>query len=197
MTAADGSLCVSSYLKRDLKRACYFLRSRDDGRTWGETAVLNPRGNETAILHLGDGRWLAASREFRKRPDVHLVLFTSQDDGRTWQRKMPLTQPGQVTGHLMCLQDGRILLTYGNRNWNNFGVDVRFSDDEGESWGPSIRIANTPHYDSGYPSSVQLPDGRVVTAYYTRISDDYHYEMRVATWIPGAFATSGAPVESR
>ena len=197
VTAADGSLCVSTYLKKGDQRACYFLRSRDDGKTWGEPVVLNPKGNETAILHVGNGRWLAASREFKERPDVHLELFTSEDDGHTWQRKMPLTQPMQVTGHLTRLSDGRILLSYGNRNWNNFGVEIRFSDDQGQSWGPPIRIADTPYSDCGYPSSVQLPDGKVVTAYYTKVSDDFHYEMRVATWNPSAFSTSGSPVETK
>ena len=197
LPAADGSLCASVYLKRDDQRACYLLRSRDDGRTWGEAVVLNPTGNETAIVHLGNGRWLAASREFRQRPDVHLQLFTSEDDGRTWQRKGPLTMPMQVTGHLTRLNDGRILLSYGNRNWNNFGVDVRFSDDEGQSWGPPIRIANTPYADCGYPSTIQLPDGNLVTAYYTQTSGDFHYEMRIATWNPDAFATSGVPVGPR
>jgi len=197
MAARDGSHCASVYLKRDNGRARYLVRCRDDGRTWGEAMVLNPRGNETSILHLGDGRWLAASREFREKPDVHLELFMSSDDGKTWRRDGPLTLPLQVTGHLMRLQDGRILLSYGNRNWNNFGVDVRYSDDEGATWGPPIRVADAVDADCGYPSGVQLSDGRVVTAYYTRISEDFHYEMRVAIWSPGAFATAGRPVVNR
>lgn len=191
--AADGSLCSAVYLKRGLERACYLVRSRDDGRTWGEATVLNPEGNETAILHLGGGSWLAASREFQQRPDVHLELFQSGNDGRSWQRKGPLTMPLQVTGNLLQLRDGRILLSYGNRNWNNFGVDVRFSDDQGATWGPPIRIADTAYSDCGYPSCVQLADDRVVTAYYTKVSEDYHYEMRVATWNPAAFETRGRP----
>jgi hypothetical protein len=191
--AQDGSLCASVYLKRGQDRACYLVRSRDDGRTWGEATALNPVGNETAILHLGDGRWLAASREFIEGPDQHLKLFNSGDDGKTWKRRGPLTLPLQVTGHLMRLRDGRILLSYGNRNWNNFGVDVRFSDDEGATWGPPIRIANVDRSDCGYPSGVQLSDGKVVTAYYTKISEDFHYEMRVAIWNPEAFETRGRP----
>jgi hypothetical protein len=94
----------------------------------------------------------------------------------------------------MQVQDGRVLLSYGNRNWGNFGVDVRFSEDEGESWGPPLRIASAPQQDCGYPSSVQLPDGHLVTAYYTRISRGYHYEMRVARWKPSEFLTQGRPV---
>lgn len=191
---ADGALRVSAYLRRNRSRRCYLLRSEDDGRTWAVDTTLHPDGNETDILHLGDGHWLAASREFRSGPDVHLELFESRDDARTWTRRMPLTLPRQVTGHLTRLADGRILLSHGNRCWHNFGVDVRISGDEGISWSPPVRIADCPRSDCGYPSTVQREDGTAITAYYTQVSDDYHYEMRVATWDPSAFSVDGTPI---
>ncbi|MBI85486.1 MAG: hypothetical protein CMJ81_20020 [Planctomycetaceae bacterium] len=199
VSGADGSLRAFAYLAQPkYSRRGFILRSADDGRTWGDPAVVNPRGSETSLLHLGEGRWLASTREFPQqpvlyRPGVRLELYASADDGRTWQHRGPLSLPLQVTSNLIRLRDGRVLLSFGNRNWNNFGVDVRFSDDEGESWGPPIRIADSPRADSGYPSSVQLTDGRVVTAYYTQVSDDFHYEMRVAIWNPEAFETRGRP----
>ena len=124
-----------------------------------------------------------------------IELCASEDDGYTWERRGPLTLAGQVTSHLTRLEDGRILLSYGNRNYENYGVDVRFSEDEGTSWGPPIRIADVPFADCGYPSTVQLPDGRAVTAYYTKVSQDFHYEMRVAHWKPGDFLSNGRPVK--
>ena len=192
--AADGSLGVACYLRKGNLRECYLVRSNDDGRNWTEVTPLNLDGNETDILHLGGGRWLAASREFREKRDVHVELFASSDDARTWQRRMPLSLPMQVTGNLTQLADGRVLASYGNRCWNNFGVDVRLSKDNGETWSPPIRIANCPRSDCGYPSSVQRADGRVVTAYYTQVSEDFHYEMRVATWDPNGFSVDGRPV---
>ena len=191
--ADDGSLCAAVHLVRGDSRECHLLRSHDDGHTWGDRVPLNLEGNETDILHLGGGRWLAASRQFRQKRDVHLELFASDDDARTWKPQMPLTLPMQVTGNLALLADGRILLSYGNRCWNNFGVDVRLSDDRGKSWSPPIRIADCPRSDCGYPSSVQLPGGRVVTAYYTQISDDFHYEMRMAVWDARPFGVAGRP----
>ena len=191
--ADDGSLCAAVYLRRDNLRESYLLRSRDDGWSWGEHVPLNPVGNETDIMHLGGGRWLAASREFKESRDVHLELFVSSDDARTWQREMPLSLPMQVTGNLAVLSDGRVLLSYGNRCWNNFGVDVRLSEDHGKTWSPPIRVADCPRRDCGYPSTVQLSDGRAVTAYYTQVSEDFHYEMRVATWRPGDYTASGRP----
>ena len=194
-TARDGTLRVAAYLRRDVSRRCYMLRSEDDGYTWTVAVTLHPGGNETDILHLGGGRWLAACREFQEGRDVHLELFGSTDDGATWARKMPLTLPRQVTGHLTRLADGRILLSHGNRCWHNFGVDVRISDDEGATWSPPVRLADCPRSDCGYPSTVQRDDGKAVTAYYTQVSDDFHYEMRVALWEPSAFSVEGTPSE--
>jgi hypothetical protein len=181
--AADGTLVASVYTRRDNSRNNGLLRSRDDGKTWGDWVELNPIGNETAILHVGSGKWLAASRMFERPGEAHHIeLFTSADDARTWRRRGPLTLPGQITGHLTRLKNGAILLSYGNRNKGNFGVDARVSNDGGETWDAPFRIASTPQSDCGYPSSVQLSSGEVVTAYYTRISHEHHYEMRVARW---------------
>ncbi len=191
--AEDGSLCAPVYLRRGDLRESYLLRSRDDGHTWGEVVSLNPKGNETDILHLGGASWLAVSREFKEKRDVHLELFASTDDARTWNRQMPLSLPMQVTGNLAALADGRVLLSYGNRCWNNFGVDVRLSNDQGQTWSPPIRIADCPRPDCGYPSSVQLADGRVITAYYTQVSEDFHYEMRVVSWDPRDYGVNGRP----
>ena len=180
---ADGSLIASVYTRKDDGRNNGLLRSRDDGHTWGDWVELNPVGNETAILPVGNGHWVAASRMFEQPGDAHhLELFTSADDARTWRRRGPLTLPGQITGHLTLRKDGSILLSYGNRNQGNFGVDARLSKDRGASWGPPFRIASAPQFDCGYPASAELASGEVVTAYYTRVSHARHYEMRVARW---------------
>jgi hypothetical protein len=185
-TAADGSLAAACYLRRGTRRACYLVRSRDGGKTWADPQPLNPTGNETTVLHIGGGRWLAASREFARpdSTDVHLELFTSTDDARSWTRRFPLSLPGQVPAHLLHLASGGILLTHGVRNRGNYGVHARLSDDKGETWSQPVRIAEAPQSDCGYPSSVELPDGTVLTAYYSKLSADYHYEMRVTAWNP-------------
>ena len=108
--ANDGSLCSSVYLARGNLRECYLLRSRDDGYTWGDRVPLNLAGNETDILPLGGGHWLAASREFQEKRDVRVELLVSDDDAYTWKRRMPLSLPMQIPGNLTRLADGRILL---------------------------------------------------------------------------------------
>ena len=76
-----------------------------------------------------------------------------------------------------------MLLTYGNRREPK-GVDVRLSSDEGATWSEPIRVV---HFigDGGYPSSVQLPDGQVLTAYYARAIEGHdRYHMGVVIWSP-------------
>jgi hypothetical protein len=184
--AADGSLRASAYLGISGERnASYMLGSADDGRTWTLHALISEDRNETDILPMGQGRWLAAARGARKNQD-NLQLFESKDDGKTWTSVLPLSLPRQIPGHLLHLSRNRLLATYGNRCANNCGVDARMSWDGGATWHGPIRLANMPLGDGGYPASVQLADGTVVTAFYQQISGQFHYEMAVATWNPDA-----------
>ncbi len=56
---------------------------------------------------------------------------------------------------------------YGERN-RPFGVRAMLSRNLGESWGPEvIQLAADAHSrDCGYPSSVEIEPGKVVTMYY-------------------------------
>jgi hypothetical protein len=163
-------------------RDVLFLRSDDDGRTWGRSTVIGAGDhNETDVLALGDSRWLAVSRTWT---DQHLELSSSTDDGATWTRRRPVTLPRQHPGHLLRLADRRILLVYGIRNPGLYGIGGRVSADEGETWGqPMLLVDLVGTTDGGYPSSVQLADGTIVTAYYSNgIPTHRRYHMGVVRW---------------
>ena len=77
-----------------------------------------------------------------------------------------------------------MLLSNGNRTPGDKGVDVRLSDDEGKSWSDPLRVVDFEG-DGGYPSSVQRPDGKIVTAYYAaKIKGHSRYHMGVVIWSP-------------
>lgn len=199
MPGQDGRLRVAMYGGNP--GGTFVYSSPDDGRTWGEPVPISGDAviNEPALFHLGEGRWLAAARL------DGLDLYSSHDDAATWVHRGILTGPKQHPGHFMRLEDGRVLLTYGNREpgsqepkphrrLHRRRIEVLFSSDEGESWSKPIRVADVKG-DCGYPSTVQLPDGRVLTAYYgqrelsldregsvTRVG----YLMEVVTWDPAA-----------
>jgi len=173
----DGTLRVGFY--GGATGSGFVYRSRDDGKTWGQSVALNKDVviHEPALFHLGEGKWLAATRL------NGLDLYASDDDAKTWAHRMKLTGPQQHPGHFARLKDGRVLLTYGNRLVPK-GVDVRFSDDEGTTWSKPFRVVDFQG-DGGYPSSVQLPNGQMLTAYYAqRIEDHKRYHMGVVLWDP-------------
>jgi hypothetical protein len=168
----------------------YLLFSQDDGLTWGDARVIaSDDYNETAVLRLRPDRWLAAARTSLgtgdARPDPYaLVLFVSKDEGQTWVNSGSLTLPDQHPGHLLRLADGRILLTYGVREKDHRGIIGRVSGDEGRTWSAAIWIVHLEGTtDNGYPSTVQLPDGTLVTAYYSNgIPQHQRYHMGVVRY---------------
>jgi len=180
----DGVLAVSCYALDAVQKVSnsYLLLSRDGGRSWGEAMPIGTGDhNETALLRLREGRMLAACRT---QADGHLDLFLSEDEGATWQYKGMVALAGQIPSHLCRLADGRVLLVFGIRNEGLHGVGARLSSDEGETWGRPLLLAEfggAP--DCGYPASVQLEDGTIVTAYYANHAP-YHdrYHMGVVRW---------------
>ncbi len=185
---AGGALHVSCYQGRlaDPARSSkiqtfrsWHFRSDDDGRSWQPVAVIGARHNETQLFPLGQGRWLAAARV------EAMDIFRSDDNGRTWQEPVRATDRNEINGHLLRLQDGRLLLTYGVRVAGRQGVCAKFSPDDGRTWGKALRLAVSYSSDCGYPSSVQLADGRIVTAYYSRSAPEHPgYHMGTAVWRP-------------
>lgn len=180
-----GLLAASAYHRhRPGRRLAYFYVSTDGGASWRPRARIGADDcSETAVLHLGSGEWLAACRTLR---DAHLRLFRSRDDGLTWRDEGPLTLPRQHPAHLLRLADGRILLVYGMRNQGLYGIGARLSPDDGATWGPPrLLVGLDDATDGGYPSSVQMPDGTIVTAYYAnRIACHRRYHMGVLRWSP-------------
>jgi len=184
----DGTLHTSCYggdfvdatqsYKTRGYRSWHFT-SQDDGKTWQRGAVIGETHNETALMHLGGKSWLAAAR-FKR-----MELYRSDDDGATWQGPQGVTENNEINGQLVRLQDRRLLLSYGNRIRDQFGVLAKFSRDEGRTWSAPVRLARSLESDGGYPSSLQRPDGAIVTAYYAkRVENHERYHMGVAIWTP-------------
>lgn len=193
----SGTLAVCMYDRTTsgaFNRSFLFF-SYDDGRTWRNPFIIGEKGviidpfagnfNETAILRTGQNRLIAAARTFSTLPK--LVLLTSVDRGRTWNvpeamTGCSLTGFDEHPGHFLKLSDGRILLTYGIR-WGIHGIGARVSEDGGVTWSRPMVVISFGGNDGGYPSSVQLGDSTIVTAYYSD-ANRYHprYHMGVVRW---------------
>ena len=146
-------------------REAGLLRSDDDGHTWSEAILIAPGYSETSLLPLPDGRILAA---LRSHDQQRVALCESSDGGASWTTPQPLTDPQEHPSDLLLLADGRVLLAYGRRV-APFGVRAMVSHDLGRSWLTDqklVMVADSVTRDCGYPSSIQLADGSILTAYY-------------------------------
>ena len=182
--AKDGSLRTSCYARRLAAEGktkapfCSWVLRSDDGNRWKLGSVIGPVHNETTLLHLHGDKWLAAARR------EYVELFRSNDDGETWLSLGPVTERNEINGHLLKLADGRLLLTFGRRLAGRFGIGMRLSSDEGLTWTPSkTLIGDLVSADCGYPSSIQRPDGTIVTGYYASgTAAHQRYHMGVVLW---------------
>ena len=198
----DGSLYVSAYDCRmsspeitSRLSSTYIFRSTDNGHRWGAAQLIGRDGfTETDILQAPDGHWLAAARtlnDYANPSSPHsnawVTLWRGDHTATTWEQQNPLTLPWQHPGNLLQLLDGRILFTCGNRVRGSYGVFVRVSEDQGATWAPPLALvgdlSHVGRADLGYPSTVQLADGTLVTAYYA-IGAVHHqnYHMAVLRW---------------
>lgn len=149
----------------------YILRSRDEGVSWGDPSVVAPDFNEAAFLRLPNGELLSVLRsEDRKRhPKDLLYSCRSEDDGYTWTKPVRITEPAEHPADLTLLSNGYVLLTYGHRH-PPFGVQGMISRDSGHTWDHKHKLVyadDRPGGDCGYPSTVRLPSGKLITAYYS------------------------------
>ena len=142
----------------------FVVRSRDGGRSWGEYAEIARHFNETCMARLPSGKLAAALR----KDGGSTSLSFSSDGGKTWSQPAQVTEKGEHPSDLLVLADGRLLLTHGVRH-QPYGVQAMISRDEGATWEKQKKILlewDGDHGDLGYPTSIQRPDGRIVTTYY-------------------------------
>ncbi|MBQ2915311.1 MAG: exo-alpha-sialidase [Clostridia bacterium] len=101
-------------------------------------------------------------------------IFQSEslDDGKTWTKPHQLLpERGGAPAHIIE-KDGVLISTYGYRK-NPYGIRVMFSYDGGETWDTDhVLVDNEISGDLGYPSSVVLADGNILTIYYARRNED-------------------------
>ncbi|MCC6589417.1 MAG: exo-alpha-sialidase [Bryobacterales bacterium] len=143
----------------------YVFRSKDSGKTWGDPSLIHNSANETAITVLPDGSLLAAARLGK---GASLQVTRSTDGGRTWSAPTQVTKDMEHPADLIVLKDGRVLMTFGERNPPR-GVHALISSDKGQTWGPAEHILladDAPNGDCGYPSSWEVSPGQIVTMYY-------------------------------
>ncbi len=95
----------------------------------------------------------------------------STDGGRTWSKpEQILENKGGSPAHIMKHSSGMLISVYGYRE-APFGVKAMFSKDNGKTWDAGYDVyVNGVSPDLGYPSTVELKDGSLLTVFYAKPS---------------------------
>jgi len=185
---SDGRLLYAGVELWTGSRSVGVCDSDDDGATWRWLAPIPPRsGDETVNYHelhaveARDGRIVVHIRNHNKASGRETLQTESTDGGRTWAPPHPIGVWG-LPSHLLRLRDGRLLMTYGYRR-EPFGNQARVSKDAGRTWSdPIIVSGDGSSTDLGYPSTVELSDGNLLTVWYELPKDSRRAVLRQALW---------------
>jgi hypothetical protein len=169
---ADGRLLYAGkelWTKEQRNGICL---STDDGQSWKWLAEIPTRPgdqrkdyHELHAVESAKGRLIVHIRNHNRNQERETLQTESTDGGKTWTVPHPIGVWG-LPSHLLRLKDGRLLMSYGHRR-KPFGVQARVSEDEGKSWSEPITLSDDGiGGDLGYPSTVQLKDGALLTVWY-------------------------------
>lgn len=125
---------------------------------------------EPYAFQLDDGTIIC---HIRMEPIFTTYQSVSHDNGRTWSKPEALLgYRGGAPAHIIKHSSGVLISVYGYRDFP-FGIKAMFSEDGGKTWDTENRIyTNEVSGDLGYPSTVELKDGSLLTVFYARPSKD-------------------------
>ncbi len=162
--------------------------SVDDGPSWRRLAAIPPRPgdhpdnyHELHAVETSSGRIIAHIRNHNKTNAGETLQSESTDGGKTWSTPHSIGVWG-LPSHLLRLRDDRLLMSYGHRR-PPFGNQARISVDNGSTWSDPIIISGDgAGGDLGYPSTVELADGAMLTIWYESMKGAPKAVLRQARW---------------
>lgn len=186
---SDGRLLYAGKELWEAQRRIGVCVSEDDGESWQWLAEIparegdDPHGSyhELHAVECASGKLVAQIRNHNVANKGETLQVHSTDGGKSWSTPRSIGVWG-LPSHLLRLSDDRLLMSYGHRR-APFGNQARLSEDEGETWSEPITISGDgAGGDLGYPSTVQLDDGSLVTVWYEKLKDSPRAQLRQARW---------------
>jgi hypothetical protein len=185
---SDGRLLYAGKRLWDSGRKVGVCESADDGRTWRWLADIPARPgdrvedyHELHAVEASNGRLIVHIRNHNEPNARETLQCESSDGGKSWSLPRSIGVWG-LPSHLLRLRDRRLLMSYGYRR-PPFGVQARLSEDNGQTWSaPLILSDDGMGSDLGYPSTVELPNGRLATLWYESLKASRLAVLRLAQW---------------
>jgi len=183
---ADGRLLYAGKQLSTDGRKIGVCESKDDGLSWKWLADIPIRAGDRNAYHelhaveAANGTIIAQIRNHNEVNKYWTLQTESSDGGKTWSE--PHAVCYGLPSHLLRLSDGRLLMTYGYRR-SPFGNRARLSTDHGKSWSDELTLSDDgTSGDLGYPSTVELADGTLLTIWYEATAGRKLAVLRQAKW---------------
>lgn len=163
--------------------------SEDDGVAWKMLSEIPTRPgddvkgsyHELHGVEAANGEIIVHIRNHNEQNKGETLQTESKDGGKTWSVPHSIGVWG-LPSHLLKLRDERLIMTYGHRR-KPFGNQARVSADHGKTWSEPITLSGDGKGgDLGYPSTVELGDGRLLTVWYEAMAGSPKAVLRQAVW---------------
>lgn len=185
---SDGRLLYAGKRLWEEEKRIGVCVSEDDGVSWKWISEIPTREgdnfsgyHELHAIECKDGSIIAQIRNHNTANKGETLQSRSTDGGMTWSTPESIGVWG-LPSHLLRLRDGRILMSYGHRR-SPFGNQARVSEDNGKTWSSPIIISGDgAGGDLGYPSTVELEDGTLLTVWYEKLDSSPRAVLRQAKW---------------
>ena len=138
--------------------------------------------HEPHAVVLPDGKILV---HIRVQGNGYFTVYQTEstDGGKTFTKpRQLLSDNGGSPAHLLVLRDGTLVSTYGYRQ-PPYGIKAMVSHDGGATWDVDHELyVNGVHHDLGYPASVELKNGDILTVFYAREQDSAPAVILQTVW---------------
>lgn len=138
---------------------------------------------EPFAIELESGKILVHIRvQDEKRSCFTIYQCESYDGGQSFTLPHRILAPkGGAPAHL--LEHNHTLICTTGYRAKPYGVRVAFSRDAGESWDTDhVLVEDGATWDVGYPATVSLADGRLLTVYYGKETETAPAVIRQVIW---------------
>lgn len=131
--------------------------------------------DEPNAIQLPDGKIVCHFRIEDENAGIFtLYQAVSPDNGRSWSKPVQIIKDDSgAPAHLFLHSSGLLISAFSRRSYP-CGIRVILSGDGGESWSDEFIIYENHDTDDdlGYPSTIELSDGSLLTAFYSKERED-------------------------
>ena len=130
---------------------------------------------EPHALQLPGGKIICHLRAENKEETLFTLYQTvSYDNGKTWSKpKQIIGDRSGAPSHILRHSSGTLIAAVSHRAMP-CGIHIVFSNDNGETWVDEQSIfLNLNTDDLGYPSTIEMEDGSLLTVFYSRETEEH------------------------